>query len=188
MQTPLQISFEHMDASAFVEARIRREVAALERLFGRVTSCRVAVEGRSHRQHKGGLYGVRIHMALPGGKEIEATRNPPANHAHENAYVAIRDAFQAVKRQLRETVRARRDETIRPAPSQPHGLVAKLFPEQGYGFIRTDDGRDIYFHEHAVLTGFAHLRIGAEVHFAEEEGREGPQASTVRAYGVGASA
>jgi ribosomal subunit interface protein len=109
MQTPLQIAWEHIDPSDFVKARIEREVSALERTFGRITSCEVHVEGRSHRQHKGGLYAVRVRLVLPGGQEIDASRNPPQDHAHEDAYVAIRDVFQALKRQLREHVRARRE-------------------------------------------------------------------------------
>ena len=39
---------------------------------------------------------------------------------------------------------------------------------------------EIYFHEHSVLeSGFAGLKVGTEVHFVEEAGEKGPQASTV---------
>lgn len=185
MQTDLQISWEHIEPSEFMRGRIEREVAALERMFGRIKSCKVHVEGRSHRQHKGGLYAVRARLLLPGGQEIEASRNPPQDHAHEDAYVTIRDVFQALKRQLRERVHEWRDESRQP-DAEPHGIVSQLFPDKGYGFIRADDGREIYFHRNAVLTGFEALRVGAEAHFAEEEGRDGPQATSVRAYGVGA--
>ena len=98
--------------------------------------------------------------------------------------MTIRDVFQALRRQLRERVREQREQAQKP-DAQPHGLISKFFPEAGYGFIRADDGRDIYFHKNAVLSDFEHLRLGAEVHFAEEPGENGPQASTVRAYGVG---
>lgn len=185
MKTELQITWERMHASDFMRRRIEREVAGLEKTFGRITSCKVFVEGPGHRQHKGGLYAVRALLELPGGKEISASRNPPQAHAHEDAYVAIRDAFDALKRQLREQVRAWRDETRQP-DTQPHGVVSQLHPDRDHGFIRADDGREIYFHRNAVLTGFEHLRTGSEVHFAEEEGEQGPQATTVRAYGVGA--
>jgi ribosomal subunit interface protein len=185
MQTQLQIAWEHIEPSDFLKRRIEREVKALEKTFGRITSCKVHVEGRSHRQHKGGLYSVRVRLVLPGGQEIDASRNPPQDHAHEDAYVTIRDVFQALKRQLRERVRERREESQHP-DMQPHGIVSQLSPDKGHGFIRADDGRQIYFHKNAVITGFDRLRVGAEVHFAEEEGRDGPQASTVRAYGVGA--
>jgi cold shock CspA family protein len=185
MQTDLQIAWEHIEPSDFLRRRIEREVAALERTFGRITSCKVFVEGRSHRQHKGGLYAVRARLVLPGGQEIDASRNPPQDHAHEDAYVTIRDVFQALKRQLRERVRERREESQHP-DAQPHGIVSEIFADRGHGFIRADDGRQLYFHKNSVLTGFQNLRVGSEVHFAEEEGEDGPQASTVRAYGVGA--
>lgn len=185
MQTSLQIAWEHMDPSDFLQARIEREVAALERTFSGIISCKVHVEGRSHRQRKGGLYAMRVRLLLPGGVEIEASRNPPQDHAHEDAYVTLRDVFSALRRQLRERVRERREQSQHP-DVHPHGLVSQLAPEKDHGFIRADDGRELYFHRNSVLTGFDRLRVGAEVHFAEEEGREGPQASSVRAYGVGA--
>jgi cold shock CspA family protein len=169
-----------------VRGRIEREVAGLEKTFGRITACDIHIEGPGRRQHKGGLFAVRARLELPGGVEIAASRNPPEDHAHEDAYVAIRDVFRALRRQLRERVRQRREESQHP-DTQPHGVVTKLFPEEGYGFLQGDDGQEIYFHRNAVLTGFEHLCVGSEVHFAEdeEEGEDGPQASTVRAFGVG---
>jgi cold shock CspA family protein/ribosome-associated translation inhibitor RaiA len=183
MQTPLQIVWEHLDPSDFIKKRIEREVAGLEKTFGRIVSCKVFIEGPGRRHKKGGLYAVRAQLDLPGGKEISASRNPPLNQAHEDAYVTIRDVFQALRRRLRETVRERREQPQKP-DEQPHGLISKFFPDRGFGFIRGDDGREIYFHKNAVLNGADRLRIGAEVHFAEEEGENGPQASTVRVYGV----
>ncbi|RPH77163.1 MAG: cold shock domain-containing protein [Nitrospiraceae bacterium] len=59
--------------------------------------------------------------------------------------------------------------------------VAKLFPETGYGFLEAPNGREIYFHRNSVLDGgFENLRIGSNVHFVEEPGEHGPQASTVK--------
>lgn len=185
MQTELQIAWEHIEPSEFLRRRIEREVRSLERTFGRIIACKIHVEGRSLRQRKGGLYAVHARLLLPGGQEIAASRNPPQDHGHEDAYVAIRDVFQALKRQLRERVGERREESRHP-DTTAHGIVSQLFPDKGYGFIRSDDGREVYFHSNAVLTGFDELRIGAEAHFHEEEGEDGPQASTVRAYGVGA--
>ncbi len=67
---------------------------------------------------------------------------------------------------------------------QPHAKVSKLFPQEGYGFLETPDGREIYFHRHSVLDeGFDRLQIGTEVTFAEEMGKKGPQASTVKRVG-----
>ena len=62
----------------------------------------------------------------------------------------------------------------------PNGRVRKLFSAEGFGFIETDEGREIYFDRRSVLHGaFARLAIGSKVRFAEEPGERGPQASTV---------
>ena len=58
--------------------------------------------------------------------------------------------------------------------------VARLFPEKGYGFLETPDDREIYFHRNSVLdSAFDQLKPGTPVRFAEEQGDEGPQATTV---------
>jgi cold shock CspA family protein len=78
-------------------------------------------------------------------------------------YVAIRAGFKAMRRQLQDYVCClRRDvKTHHPAP---HAKVGKLFPREGYGFIETPDGREIYFHKNSVLnSSFEHLDIGDEV-------------------------
>ncbi|HEX6203170.1 MAG TPA: cold shock domain-containing protein, partial [Thermoanaerobaculia bacterium] len=56
---------------------------------------------------------------------------------------------------------------------------------EGYGFIAADDGREIYFHKNAVLPpGFDEIAVGSRVRFHEEQGNEGPQASTVEILGA----
>ncbi len=60
-------------------------------------------------------------------------------------------------------------------------MVVRLFREEGYGFLRALDGREIYFHRNAVLNDdFDRLVVGAGVRFDEGLGEEGPQASTVQ--------
>jgi cold shock CspA family protein len=61
----------------------------------------------------------------------------------------------------------------------------RLFPEDGFGFLEAPDGREVYFHRNSVLEGFETLEVGSEVRFAEEQGIEGPQASTVSLVGKG---
>lgn len=106
-QTPLQINFRDMRPSPAVEARIREKAARLERFSDRIVSCRVTVEQRSRHQRKGKLYNVRIEIGVPGN-DIFVGRVGPQDHAHEDVYVAIRDAFDAATRQLEDDVRRMR--------------------------------------------------------------------------------
>ncbi len=96
--------------------------------------------------------------------------------------VAIHNAFDEARRALESFVRKRRKEVKRlDQPSRAY--VVSLFQDtevEGYGFIRTDEGRDLYFHSNSVLEGkFHHLQPGVEVRFSEEMGEKGPQASSV---------
>lgn len=184
MQIPLKIAFEGgLTASDALRARIEHEAAKLERFVDWITSCRVAVIGRAGRHHQGELYQVRIHIVAPGRKDIVIDRNPGDEHAHEDAFVAVRDAFDAARRRLQDHER-RMGGDVKVHEAPPHGRVARLVPEQDHGFIETSDGREIYFHRNAVVNDdFDKLEPGVEVRFAESEGDKGPQASGVHRIG-----
>ncbi len=178
MRLPLQISFRNMHHSEVVERAIVERAERFERFSDQIMGCRVVVETRHHR-HQGNLYHVRIDLTLPG-HEIVVGREPALHHAYEDVYVAVRDAFDAAGRRLEDYVR-RRNHRVKVHESPPHGHIARLDYGKGHGFIETPDGREIYFHQNAVLNGdFASLAVGAAVIFAEEQGEDGPQASTVR--------
>lgn len=101
MQIPVQITFRDMEPSPAIEERVRERAAKLERYFDRITSCRVTIAEPHLHQHKGKLFHVRVDVTVPGG-ELVANRSHDDNHAHEDVYVAIRDAFRALERQLEE--------------------------------------------------------------------------------------
>jgi cold shock CspA family protein len=136
-------------------------------------SCRVTVEESQRRQHQGKLFSVRIDITVPG-RELVVNRVE-----HEDLYVAVRDAFDAAKRQLEEQARKRRGD-VKTHLEMPRGKVVKIFPFDGYGFIVSNDGREIYFHRNSVIEpSFDRLEEGTEVAFLEEQGKEGPQAVRV---------
>ena len=174
MQNALQVTFRDMPASEALEARIREKAAKLEQFHPRITSCRVTVE-ESHRHHSQGRhFGVRIAIRVPGNEEIVSNM-----HHHEDPYVALRDAFGAVRRRLEEVARETRgDVKLHDTPG--HGKVARVFAEEGFGFIQTADGRDLYFsRDNVVHPRFEDLGPGAEVQFIEEAASEGAQAKRV---------
>jgi cold shock CspA family protein len=182
MQLPLQIAFHNMDASPEIESTIRAEVERLAHFHDRIMSCRVVVD-MPHRHHRNGnLHQVRIDVKVPG-HEIAVKREPGDDADSRVLDVAIHKAFDETLRRLEDLLRVQRG-NVKAHEGQPHGRVARLFPQAGYGFLTTPDGREIYFHRNSVLNGsFRHLAVGVEVSFVEEEGDKGPQASTVHRVG-----
>lgn len=180
MQVPLQVTFRNTAKSEAVEAEIRKRVEKLSRYHGGIISCRVVVEAPLQNKQKGGLYKIRIDLTCPEGK-LEANREPdPRNQAHQDVYVALRDAFAAAGRQLEQYTERRKGE-VKVHEEIPSGKITHLSPMEDYGTITTSDDRDIYFHRNSVLnTNFDALTIGTAVQFREEDGDKGPQARNVK--------
>lgn len=180
MKLPLQISFRNMNPSPAVEARVREKARKLDRFFDQIMSCRVVVEQHHRHHHKGNLYHVRVDLTVPDG-ELVVNREPDDHRAHEDVYVAVRNAFDAIQRRIEDYARRRRGD-VKHHETPPHGRIVAL--ENDHGTIVTSDGREIYFHRNSVIDAdFNRLKPGDEVRFAEEAGMEGPHASTVRRVG-----
>jgi len=107
MQLPLQITFRNMEPSAAVEDRVRERMKRLEQYYERIMGCRVVVESPHRRRHQGKVFHVRIDLTLPHG-ELVVNREPEEDHAHEDVFVAIRDAFDAMQRQVQDYARKQR--------------------------------------------------------------------------------
>ena len=178
MRLPLQITFRHRDPSPALEARIRELVARLERVSSHIMRCHVIVEPLDGHQNQGALYDFHIDITLPDA-ELAIRRAGPIDQAHEDAYVALRDAFRAARRRLENYERKRRRE-VKTHNGAAYGRICELDPEHDCGRIETYDGRFIYFHRNSLVSGrYAELATGMRVRFAEERGDGGPQASTV---------
>ena len=180
MQLPLQVTFRNIAPVPAVEALIRERAESLERYFDRIIACRVVIEASTRRQRKGNVYHLRVDLIVPG-REIVVKRDPSEHHAREDILVAVRDAFDAARRQLEDHARGTRGD-VKAHEAPPHGHIARLFREDGYGFIRSSEGDEIYMHRNAVVgKAFDALSEGDEVRYVvdEGEGEKGPQASTV---------
>jgi cold shock CspA family protein len=115
-------------------------------------------------------------------KELVASHTPE-DITTGDLYTVIDAAFAKMIRELEDYNRMSRWD-VKRHNGTPHGRVAKIFRERGYGFIEAEDGREIYFHQNSVLRHkFNALEVGTEVRFNEELGDKGPQASTVEIVG-----
>jgi len=174
MKQPLQITAHNFDLTESIQTVIRERAEKLDHLDDKIISCRVVVDVPHRSSNKGLLYNAQIYLAIPG-KELTVKNEP-----HEDLYVAVHDAFDAMERRLKDQEEKRRGHTKHHEES-PLAFVSQLFPEQGFGFITTPEGREIYMHENSVLNDqFRDLQVGTKVRFVESMGEDGPQASTVR--------
>ncbi|MHB0974244.1 MAG: ribosome hibernation-promoting factor, HPF/YfiA family [Thiobacillus sp.] len=173
MKTPLQITFRDIEHSDALEAHIREKAGKLETFFAPIMSCRVVVEMPHQHKHQGKFFNVRIDIGVPGS-EIVVNRD-----RHEDIYVALRDAFDAAKRQLDDYSRRLRRET-KTHDAEYIGEVVRLYPDEGYGFIRRADGDELYFSgTNLVNVTLNQLNEGDAVKFIEDVAAEGLQAKRV---------
>lgn len=107
MQIPLQISLHGIEHSDALYNAIRDRAAKLDRYYDRIMSCRVVLELGGRRKLHGMQFAVRVDLKVPGG-EIAVTKEHD-----EDVQVALRDAFDAARRQLEDYARAQRGEVKR---------------------------------------------------------------------------
>jgi ribosomal subunit interface protein len=173
MKIPLQITTRDIPHSGAIEQMIREKATKLELFCDRLMSCHVVVESPQRHRHQGKLYNVRIDMAVPG--------TVMAVNREENLdiYVAVRDAFNAARRQLKSYMHRYRGEVKAHAQAQ-RARITNIFPARGDGFLANPNRREIYFHRHSNMNpGFEHPDSGMGVHYEEEREDEGPLASKI---------
>ncbi len=181
MQVPLELTFRNVKNDENIRTLVADKLSRLEKICDYMTSCRVIIDKPQEHQKSGNPFRVRLDISIPHGHEIVVTRESGEGDMHVPLTRVVRDAFDAARRQVQELVERQRNE-MKSHPEQIAGaVVAQLFPDEGYGFLRTIDSREIYFHRNSVVDNdFGRLKIGTGVRFVEEIGDNGPQASTVQ--------
>ena len=184
MKIAPEITYRNVEKTVAIDSLVQEKMNKLERVCNYISSCHIAIEKIHDRPSSGSPYRVRIDITVPPGQEIVAESSPGDTNQYVEVDTVIRDAFGMAQRQLRELARQQRDSDKSRDNNQPDdttGLVTKLFRKQGYGFIKTLDGQDIYFHRNSVLhDDFDRIEIGTGVRFFATEGDKGLQASTVQ--------
>lgn len=149
MQLPLQITFHNMNQSDAIAGKVRECAAKLDKYFDGIVSCRVVIEMPHHHHGAGKQFRVRVEVAVPGEKLV-ANRKPDAHHAYTDVYIAIRDAFDAMRRQLEDYSRALHGR-LKAHERPSRGRIIELTPDEDYGRIEGLDGRLVYFHRNSVV-------------------------------------
>ncbi len=146
---------------------------------------RVVIEQPQKHQKSGSPYRVRVSITVPAGHELVVRREPGEGEMHAELTSVVRSAFDAARRQLRELATRRRGGVKHhEGGAEEVAVVDRIMLDEDYGFIRTPDQRQVYFHRNSVQNAdFDTLVPGTGVRFVEEEGDQGPQAAAVQVIG-----
>lgn len=173
MKLPLQIRFLGLEPSEAVESAVRTKAEKLEQFCPDLMSCRVSIEQEAKHQHQGRPFAVRIDVTRTG-RELSVDRV-----RDEDVYVALREAFDAMRRQVEGSLeRTRGDEKLHPTPL--HGEVVRFADDARSGFIRAAGGDEYWFGpENVVGIPYEHLALGMAVQFLPELAAQGRQAKRI---------
>jgi ribosomal subunit interface protein len=170
---PIQVTIRDIPTTDALDINIRKHAEKLSQFYDRISSCRIVVELSKNHPHQGKIFNVRIDITVPG-KELVATHKYDAD-----VYVAIRDAFNAIGRQLENYARKRHGQ-IKLHDIVMRGHIARIIHQEGYGFIEGIDGNEYYFSMTNVThPSFEQLSIGDAVEYIPQTVNDGRQANRV---------
>lgn len=100
MQDPLKVFFHNVPKTTGLYNIICVKAAHLEKVYARITDCRVAFEKPQKSKEPGGLYRVKIVILLPRRETLTVKKESKSSGAYAELSVLIRDAFEAAERKL----------------------------------------------------------------------------------------
>ena len=171
----LEIESRNVEMTPRWKTEIESRMADLERKHDDLIHGPVTLTKNPHHKKLANVAEALVVVTLPGRQTMTSCKEDKTFEE------AIRTAFDAMAIELRKNRERRAHTEVRTAPIPPfQGVICKLFPKEGYGFILKEGGGEVYFHKHA-LQGlmFEELTDGTDVAFNIEEGENGPQASPV---------
>ncbi len=173
MQVPLQFTLKNIKHSPAVEEHIHSKAQKLSTFSDKIISCHVVAEKLSVKEE---LYNVKINLTMPNKKELVTTHNEESN-----LYLSISNAFDDMARQVEEASRILNGD-VKHHEAILHGEIVRIFEEDRFGFIETQEGDEYYFNSGSVHhPQFDHLKVGMPVKFIPAWDNEGPRAHRVSA-------
>lgn len=107
MSIQTTVTFHGIEKSDALQASVLEHASHLERFAADILSCDVVISLSEHRHHHGNRYNVLVRLRMKG-HEVEAGSAPAVDGRYEDPYVAVADAFDAVRRRVEDQVRRRR--------------------------------------------------------------------------------
>lgn len=173
----LQIESRNVDMTPRWMAEIEQRIQSLQVGHDDLMHGRVTLTKNRHHKKAARLAEALVLVTLPGRHTITARKE------EKTFEEAIRAAFSAIEVELQKYRDKRGATAVRTEPIPPlRGVINKLFPEEGHGFILQEGGGEVYFHKNALHElDFQDLSDGTEVVFNAAPGEKGEHATVVLA-------
>lgn len=102
MQHPIRITVRGFERSEALEAAVKQRCEKIDQFFPQIIGCEVTIELEEHSKHHGNHYVVKVVLQIPGNDIV-------IDHQRaEDAYVALRDAFDAAERKVKAAAERQR--------------------------------------------------------------------------------
>jgi ribosomal subunit interface protein len=112
MTNEFQIVYHNIDQTDAITDAVQKRISKLERFCDQIITGRVVLDSPHNNHHKGKVYSVGVEIHTPV-KEVRVNQEQHDNHAHEDLYIAIRDAFDVAERQLKSVDKKHRAVPLR---------------------------------------------------------------------------
>ena len=179
MQTEPIIAYRNLDPSPAIEALVSRRIAALEQRHHRITGCEVTMAAPQKRKLHGRVFQVRLNLHLPG-PDLMIKREVAQGSARDDLVLAVNRAFSAAEKALKHQKKVMNAVEVKHHPPVLHGEITELEPELGYGYLKADNGSEVYFQRDALTSDdWDKLAPGMRLRFREMQGEKGPYATGV---------
>jgi cold shock CspA family protein/ribosome-associated translation inhibitor RaiA len=179
MQIEPIIAYHNIDHSPAVENLVHRRIKMLERRNDRLAGCEVTMEAPQRKKRHGRVFSVRLNLRLPG-PDLSISREIAQGSAQDDLILAVNRAFTAAEKALKKRKKTMDGVEVKHHPPVLHGEIDELEPELGYGWVRADDGRRVYFQRDSLTSDdWERLDKGTRLRFREMEGEKGAYAASV---------
>jgi cold shock CspA family protein/ribosome-associated translation inhibitor RaiA len=179
MQREPVIIWRNIQRSEAVDAIIRKRIDAIEKFCPGAVGLRITLDAPQKPRHAGRGFDVRLHLEVPG-PDLDVARTVRHGHAAADIVRAVNATFTALEKRIKESHRILDGQEVKHHPVLLHGEIVEIEPELGYGFLRADDGREVYFQKDGLVAGdWKGLEVGGRLRFREQDGEKGPFAVDV---------
>lgn len=181
MRNPVEISFHGVSRSAAIEDMIKKDAEKLERVCDDMVSCRVGIKLDQKSRATNNPFKITIEMRVPPGHNLVVTNSPENKGDSSDLKAVLKTTFKTAQRRLKQLVEKRQGDTKHHHEQEVVGIITKIFADEGYGFLRTLEGDEMYFHRNSVVNEqFDRLEPGTGVNYTAVTGNKGLQASSVQ--------